>query len=473
MTTKTLGDLTLLPALADSKKRSRSMGEVLGPDGAVKKALTDVKQALEVLEAVLDADTGSGAAAAATTTTTTVVDAPALSPLCVSVRSTTLRLEDLAHTVRPLPGHKFNEDYLRRMNTGHLGSDDQKRHLVAYGRLPCAPLENLVLVGDGDPEYEGNAFIGTLTAAQDRCQGVVYPPDVAWHLIVQAVARHINANSEALRKRLVDHADQKELVVGQDWATFSWTDVFGQFGVLIKANTHPTVYGRLQDNKGFGTTGRLETAALNVAVMDAFQKYFKYTAVIESCSFFERYGIPFVKVQGTKADWEAVRARAANLGPLLTDELKQAWLPALDSVLKEFVGAAAGIGPVNVAFWKRMVTSKPGRSDVDGWANVFFPELQPADKLVPNKWMSSGVSRPIVSGDGQGWQIEDYPSDISKTPMKLVLDGPSYDLTLHGGIVAVSQDAATGALCPRVGWFVTSEKPIPNMPPRGAGEIAF
>jgi hypothetical protein len=95
-----------------------------------------------------------------------------------------------------------------------------------------------------DGAYGGtNGFLRTILYAWQHHLPLVLTPDHIWLLIVQAVSRHINTNSEALRHRFVAHEGQKVIHIKS--SSLDWEWAFGQFGREIKKETHASVYERL------------------------------------------------------------------------------------------------------------------------------------------------------------------------------------------------------------------------------------
>ncbi len=71
-------------------------------------------------------------------------------------------------------------------------------------------------------------------------------PDAIWLVIAQGFGIHVRENAEALRSRLVRHADKKELVVVCDGLTEEdWQDAMAAFSHLIRENTDPVLHETL------------------------------------------------------------------------------------------------------------------------------------------------------------------------------------------------------------------------------------
>jgi hypothetical protein len=78
-------------------------------------------------------------------------------------------------------------------------------------------------------------LIGTLHAGFATHRPVSLSPDIIWLTLCQGFAHHVNANSEALRHRLVDHEGRLTIKVRRDAFVKGspdndWPDVFSALG---------------------------------------------------------------------------------------------------------------------------------------------------------------------------------------------------------------------------------------------------
>ena len=156
---------------------------------------------------------------------------------------------------------------------------------------------------------DANAFAEAVQIAFIEHRPLVLSPDAVWLCLANGFALHVNEHHAALRERFVRHEGRLELVVNRPDFELGrpnpWPEVFAAFGGAIAAHV-----GKLRDLvvADFSTTGPVERAASEIALMDGFQAYFEYVMRI-GC------GIPSITLLGTPDDWRSIRARAATLPP--------------------------------------------------------------------------------------------------------------------------------------------------------------
>jgi uncharacterized protein DUF4419 len=296
-----------------------------------------------------------------------------------------------------------------------------------------------------------------LTRAAHTAYALHYPlvlsPDAIWLAIAQGFAAHVNANAERLRGRFVRHAGRATIRIQRDDFVKGsprnrWPEAFDIFSDAVAE-----YIGRQRDLVvcDFSTTGLHERAASEIVLLDAMQSYFKY-------EFFSRCGIPAITLDGTPDDWRAIRRRALAL-----EEYELAWwTSALGPVLDELVSTAEG--RVDIAFWKAFFKheNESGGPLVRGWINVLFPyvsgRVHPGERetYVRNEQMAAWTQGLETRGSGSAsWKI---PSGLSCVPFEWTFLPPMepavFPMELLGGFVGVSQDPATLAVRPAIGWAV-------------------
>jgi hypothetical protein len=213
----------------------------------------------------------------------------------------------------------------------------------------------------------------------------------------------------------------------------------------------------------FSTTSPAIRTASEVALMDSFSSYFTYSM---NCVC----GIPKITIEGTPADWQAIRARVEVLA---TYELEW-WVSRLRPILDEFVLAAEG-HPTQ-SFWQAIYKPKDDYGDqvATGWVTDLFPYLGDAPTRRKNhvfnherhNWAltvehgvetSGRVFDPLI---GMGAGLKSFPSGLSSARIKVSLqDRPSMSLDLVAGFLAVSQNLSDLALSPLIGWCVAELPP--------------
>ena len=180
--------------------------------------------------------------------------------------------------------------------------------------------------------------------AFDQHHPLVLSPDDVWLCIAQGFGLHVNDHSESLHSRIVPLAKGKqEITVRRDHFVKGspgndWPGCFAEFSEAIAAHV-----GKKRDLlvASFSTTGPVEKAASEIALMSALSSYFDFR-LMTLC------GIPEITLLGTPEDWKSVRQRAS----VLSEFDLGWWCRALDPVLDQFVDASSG--SVDVEFWRSL-----------------------------------------------------------------------------------------------------------------------
>lgn len=306
----------------------------------------------------------------------------------------------------------------------------------------------------------------SLIAAADLAYQKHYPlvlsPDALWLTIAQGFARHVANNAEQLRPKIVPHEGKVTLTVRRDdfargSAESPWAEVWPEFCGKIREHIGDEAHGMIVCD--FSTTGPAERAASEVMLMDAVQSYFEY-------SFVTLCGIPAVTLEGSVEDWELVRDRVVRLGQY---DLSW-WTNAVVPIMDEFVKAAKGTP--TASFWKNLYkeNNDSGGPYVSGWLVRLLPYLKHRDyrdgRFTP--WRTAlrnfMLQHPVDGGRRMaGLKHDQLPASVSAVPFVWHYLGGRFDYQFLAGVMAVTQDAGTKAVRPRVGWAV---RPTPTGEPR-------
>lgn len=272
-------------------------------------------------------------------------------------------------------------------------------------------------------------LIGALHAGFATHRPVSLSPDIIWLTLCQGFAHHVNANSEALRHRLVDHEGKLAIKVRRDAFVKGspendWPDVFSEFSAAVRAHLGESHDLLLAD---FSTTGPVERAASELVLLDAMQSFLNYE-IHTLC------GIPAITLEGTPEDWKEIARRAMELSRF---DLEW-WIEPLLPVLQQFTAAAEG--NVDRQFWdsiyKWQGPAGSGSPHVSGWILNLFPYLHHPDdmwtrlldgKALPlqrNPWLSLPPSR---RGPGR----DDFPSSPAKVPFLWQISGRAFRNGVH------------------------------------------
>ena len=290
----------------------------------------------------------------------------------------------------------------------------------------------------------GEVYFHPLLAAADfafnQHRPLVLSPDMIWVTIVQGAARHVINNAERLRPLFVEHEGRLRVEVEQPGLhpgspENAWDEVIHALSVGIRGHLGATYYRLGAD---FGTTGPVERLACEVALLDMFQPYFEY-------EFIGICGIPEVTLEGTVADWQRLRAKVDHLAPYDLDW----WLPSVRAICDQFARAAAG--DVDRRHWRDLYKQEEayGGGVINGWLVKLIPYLKGhRDRFTTrNPLLADPTATPHTSL---------LPSGVSQVPFRCRWTGRGEDvgMELLGGFVGVTQDPATLALRPKLGWAV-------------------
>lgn len=328
-------------------------------------------------------------------------------------------------------------------------------------------------------------FFAAVHAAFDQHRPLVLSPDMFWLLIMQGLARHINANSEQLRSRFVTHKGKEKIVVWRDHfikgsPENTWTDVFDEFSDQIRGYIGDDNHRRFIHS--YTSTGAVEKAAFEVTLMAAMQNYFHYI-VLTMC------GIPEVTLEGRPEDWKALVENTKALREYGLDTWLDRLLPHLEAVADNAAGAD------NPEIWKNFFKEKGGSGGpyISGWITNLLPytqvtktarrdtgrepnyqnlsdeeraELFSEDKIgksgsiyhhvhtdVPNPLFEL-PEETLGSWENPGLTYGALPGGLSVAPFLWKYIGLEFPMEFIAGFTAFTQDPVTMAVRPKIGWAV-------------------
>jgi hypothetical protein len=270
---------------------------------------------------------------------------------------------------------------------------------------------------------------------------LVLSPDMIWIAVVQGLARHVKNHAERLRDRFVGHAGKLEIIVERTdlhrgSPENAWDGVVHDLSLAIRKHLGPRYDELISD---FSTTGPAERTACEVALLDTFQPYFEYVC---RCIC----GIPEVTLEGTPDDWQRLRQKLWSLLPYDLDW----WLPHVREVCDQFVRASRG--DIDAKHWRDIYK----REDAYGWdvVNGWLVKLVPY--LKNGRTGNFTVRNPLLHDPDEQVSTSLLPSGISQVPFRCRWQGQAEDAAMEflGGFVGVTQDTASLALRPRLGWAV-------------------
>mmetsp|Transcript_3673 Transcript_3673/g.8147 ORF Transcript_3673/g.8147 Transcript_3673/m.8147 type:complete len:517 (+) Transcript_3673:142-1692(+) len=366
----------------------------------------------------------------------------------------TFSVEAKHETLPHKAGVRFNVETVPAALDEDLNKTKINGDQVKYAHVEALSVEPETTVFAG-----GSGFFAACLTAFAQHLPLSLSPDSVWVLLSYAFAKHIDAHAEELRGNFVQHQGKKRLEVNADHMVMSggnlaigsspkeWEDtIFPDFSRQIREHIGDKVHSVIASD--FTTTTNTSRAAHEITLMAAMKNYFSY-GMCTMC------GIPSVTLLGTEQDWVSLRARAEELGKLMTPTVANDWMPYLLPILDEFVNSYKG--NVNHGFWQSMVKMRGtamGSGDHDfisGWLQIFFPYLG-------SGWFNSRIG-PWNEMYFNGPDPEDIPTIISSAPVDWNYYGVTHNLHFHSGITGYTQDPVDGTLSPLIGWYVTHDSP--------------
>lgn len=336
---------------------------------------------------------------------------------------TTFKVSDVARATERISKGSVDSVFFERCGSVKLEAQSKLKHVPFEKSGSWRPLNN--------------AFISALHTAFSLHYPVVLTPDSLWLVIAQGFAQHVNANSEQMRKRFVQHEGKKTIEVRNDKfvkgsPSNDWEGVLDQFSDGIRAEVGDEVHGLLTPT--FSTTGPVERAAAQIVLMNCFQDYFNYRLVC-IC------GIPEITLEGTVDDWCQLRDKAMALGQY---DLEW-WTKHLQPILDQFVDAASG--KVDHKFWSSIYKLEQayGRYIVNGWVVDLFPYIREKMNEYLGCWKEDKKGKLSTTS---------FPPGVVSAPFVWQIFTDSYKMQFYAGFMAATQDEDTLAIRPEIGWAV-------------------
>lgn len=342
-------------------------------------------------------------------------------------------------------------------------------------------------------DVKDNPFVKMCLIAYSQHRPIAITPDLLWHYIRQAVAEHVNKNSEELRSVFVKHKRKTALnVCRKDFIRTqnnNWSSVFHEFRQLIEANLKDSAKPVICE--WFTTTTQTLYDISCIALMDVVQTYFDYTLCTEC-------GIPSVSLLGELSDWIKLSEATENLLNMFQGLPKgldlEWWKCGLKPVLENLVRCYQYPDEPSLQDWMARIF-KYNREHgsgaiayVTGWINVFFPYIGSDEKKQnPLARISTypklerhigktvgGLSHFYEPNDTPSiWQddylashfikieLKDFGMGISQAPFTWIYQGQTLKMDFLGGPCCITEQvtedgsaAPLGSLHVQPGWAV-------------------
>lgn len=233
-----------------------------------------------------------------------------------------------------------------------------------------------------------NYFFDAIFLAYALHGELVLSPDDIWLQIMFSFSNYVDLNAEKLRNKIVDFEGKKALVVlynetdpnFQDFENndnFRWDSIMKSFSDLIKNNTKNNIGETMECN--FSSTGIIEKAAGQIAMMHSFEKYFDYYMGVCGC------GITKLHMLGEREDWVNLKKKTKKLIEYDVDQNLKIYINNLKPILEQFINTYDE--KVDLKFWNTIVNqfegflemARPSRKRsfvpenfINGWIINFF-----------------------------------------------------------------------------------------------------
>lgn len=318
-------------------------------------------------------------------------------------------------------------------------------------------------------------ILGYLQAYQNHYP-VTISPDIAWLLICQGFANHVNNSPEKLRSQIVNFEGKELLTVKRDvsalksLADFQWETVFPEFAEQIAGFTGKPLIDNLSAD--FTTTTPTVRIASQITIMESMKEFFNYKVSFIGC------GIPEVTVEGNIADWKKILKRLDYLSKY---DLKW-WTSELKPVIQKIIDTKQG--KVDKQFWMNMIKyhtlgAYGSYNGIDGWLLKFYPYLEGGSPPVAEKKVTAGSAAMdvfIPNTDAPSYKtrtlylrrsefkeiqfVNTLPKELANVPFILEVkdaDGTvkeSLQMEFWAGFMGVKQDKQSFNVKPEIGWAV-------------------
>lgn len=316
-----------------------------------------------------------------------------------------------------------------------------------------------------------NALVGAIDLAFNQHRPLVLSPDMFWLTLLQGVGHHINQLDDPTAVGLPGGEKTTLQVRRDDFVLGSpenpWPEVFDDFSALLAeqlGDHHAALSAE------FSTTGPVERAARDVALMAAMGVFFEY-------EFMTLCGIPEVRLEGHADDWRELAQRARALGPAFGC---QPWIDKVTPRLDAIADNAAGADMPQL--WRDLYREfdESGGPYITGWIVDFFPYLRcetiddddmsdpvydAAGEVVEYtiRWIKDDepdpptrtVMRPNwFTGDEDGEvRSQHIPGGMASAPVRWTYLDQELDYRFEAGFTGITQGADL-ALRPLIGWAV-------------------
>jgi len=228
-------------------------------------------------------------------------------------------------------------------------------------------------------------------------------PDDIWLLIVQAFSNHVNANSEELRKYLVNFDGKQEITISYPLSDISQVNktYLEDFCVQINEELEKYLGKKLLDilTPNFSTSTYDSKIVGKLSIMGAFKKYFEYTMSIYGC------GIPYIILEGTAQDYKNIISKAKELKKYKFEWYIERVIPRVEKMVQ------AKEGKIDVDYFKSMIQKKEIIEEEAGGSDLFDVNKVKYDYICGwflNFFAYLNTDNKIEKFDGNSLKVESF-----------------------------------------------------------------
>lgn len=254
----------------------------------------------------------------------------------------------------------------------------------------------------------GNSFYDAMYLAWTSHGELILSPDDFWVQIAIEASHIVNKNSEKTRKLSVNSEEVKTLYVRtsneepfSNWKNpqYRWDVIMSEMSTLIQKSTKNDFAKPFL--MPFSTTGFIENAVSEMALINSCQTNFKYVKYVH----LEFYGgLKAVHYLGNKIDWELLVTKAKLLNTYAVeaklDELKR----YISKLIPTLIHLRDGVeGKLNLKFWNSIFVNNykvketythplPENYRLDGWANHFLNDHIKSLRDVKTRYLTAPIN---------------------------------------------------------------------------------
>jgi hypothetical protein len=379
--------------------------------------------------------------------------------------SASFAVDNVQPSVRPIWSETLAENLARRLDRRVLILPDSDKHVIN----PVVDSRLGIKASKGRKDVsECHPLIEAVHTAFGQHYPLTLSPDSIWLALAQGFSHHIAKCAGESEQRLIRHTQRRRTLLQEieGLTLLDFESAIAGFSAQIRSASDPVVHETLVCD--FSTTTPTIRTASEVVLMDTYSSYFDY-AMRCVC------GIPKITVTGSVDDWNRIRARIEVLAAYGLEW----WVSRLRPIVDEFIWTVKG--SPNPEFWQAIYKPEVayGPTRVTGWIADLFPYLVDRDcesdgMRTPNHvfqyqrigWAipsDKGVRTDVIGNPSVGVPENDFPSGLSKVPVKLLLPfGSRRNVDLVGGYLAVEQSPADLSVQPVLSWFLADSEPLPR-----------